>query len=46
MAKAYTVACTPDFFVLDGDRRLAYRGQLDSSRLSNHESVAGKTCER
>ncbi len=33
-AKAYTAACTPDFFVFDADRKLAYRGQLDDSRPS------------
>jgi len=32
VARAYGAACTPDFFVLDGSRRLAYRGQLDDSR--------------
>jgi len=32
VAQAYTAACTPDFFVFDGDRRLVYRGQLDDSR--------------
>lgn len=32
VAKAYTAACTPDFFLFDSDRRLVYRGQLDSSR--------------
>lgn len=32
VAKAYTAACTPDFFVFDGDRKLVYRGQLDGSR--------------
>ena len=32
VAKAYTAACTPDFFLFDARRRLAYRGQLDSSR--------------
>lgn len=32
VARAYTAACTPDFFVFDRDRRLAYRGQLDDSR--------------
>ena len=31
-AKAYSAACTPDFFLFDGARRLVYRGQLDSSR--------------
>lgn len=32
VAKAYTAACTPDFFLFDGDRKLAYRGQIDSTR--------------
>ena len=32
VAKAYSAACTPDFFLFDGARRLVYRGQLDSSR--------------
>ena len=32
VAKAYTAACTPDFFLFDGERRLVYRGQLDNSR--------------
>lgn len=41
-AKAYTAACTPDFFLFDGDRRLVYRGQLDDSRPSNGLPVTGK----
>ena len=32
VALAYSAACTPDFFVFDSARRLAYRGQLDDSR--------------
>ncbi|MEH2082609.1 MAG: thioredoxin family protein [Nostoc sp.] len=40
-AKAYTAACTPDFFVFDGDRQLVYRGQLDDSRPSNGKPVTG-----
>jgi len=32
VAKAYTAACTPDFFLFGADRRLVYRGQIDSSR--------------
>jgi peroxiredoxin len=42
VAKAYRAACTPDFFVFDRDRRLAYRGQLDDSRPSNGIPVTGK----
>ncbi|MEM9882484.1 MAG: thioredoxin family protein [Planctomycetota bacterium] len=32
VAKAYTAACTPDFFLFDARRRLVYRGQLDDTR--------------
>lgn len=42
VAKAYRAACTPDFFVFDGERRLAYRGQFDASRPSNSVPVTGE----
>ncbi|MEO0853625.1 MAG: thioredoxin family protein [Cyanobacteria bacterium J06648_11] len=42
VARAYTAACTPDFFLFDRDRQLAYRGQLDDSRPSNGLPVTGK----
>ena len=42
VAKAYTAACTPDFFLLDADRRLVYRGQLDDSRPGNNKPVTGR----
>ena len=32
VAKAYRAACTPDFFLFDGKRKLVYRGQFDDSR--------------
>jgi peroxiredoxin len=35
VAKAYHAACTPDFFLFDADRKLCYRGQMDSSRPGN-----------
>jgi len=41
VAKSYNAACTPDFFVFDGARKLAYRGQLDDSRPSNGKPVTG-----
>ncbi|HYW19894.1 MAG TPA: thioredoxin family protein [Nodularia sp. (in: cyanobacteria)] len=41
IAKAYTAACTPDFFVFNAERQLAYRGQLDDSRPSNGKPVTG-----
>ena len=31
VARAYDAACTPDFFVYDSDRRLAYAGRLDDN---------------
>jgi peroxiredoxin len=40
-AKAYTAACTPDFFLFNAERQLAYRGQLDDSRPSNNQPVTG-----
>ncbi|MBN3909691.1 MAG: thioredoxin family protein [Nostoc sp. NMS1] len=40
-AKAYTAACTPDFFLFDDQRQLVYRGQLDDSRPSNGKPVTG-----
>jgi peroxiredoxin len=42
VAKAYGAACTPDFFLYDGDRRLVYRGQFDASRPSNQVPVTGE----
>ncbi len=40
-ARAYRAACTPDFFVFDAARKLAYRGQLDSARPGNDKPVDG-----
>lgn len=31
MAKAYPAACTPNFFMFNGDRKLVYRGKMDDS---------------
>jgi peroxiredoxin len=41
VAKAYRAACTPDFFLFDKDRRLAYRGQFDDSRPKNGRPATG-----
>ncbi|NDC53634.1 MAG: thioredoxin family protein [Planctomycetia bacterium] len=41
VAHAYHAACTPDFFLFDGARRLVYRGQLDASRPGNDVPVTG-----
>ena len=40
-AKAYTAACTPDFFLFDAKRQLVYRGQLDDSRPGNGKPLTG-----
>ena len=41
VAKSYTAACTPDFFLFDADFKLVYRGQLDDSRPGNEKPVTG-----
>jgi len=41
VALAYQAVCTPDFFLFDGDRRLAYRGQFDDSRPNSGIPVTG-----
>jgi peroxiredoxin len=46
VAHAYHAACTPDFFLFDGDRRLAYRGQMDDSRPESGIPVTGKDLRR
>ena len=42
VAKAYTAACTPDFFVFGPDRTLAYRGRFDESRPNSGVTVTGQ----
>ncbi|MCP4521375.1 MAG: thioredoxin family protein [Cytophagales bacterium] len=42
VAKAYDAACTPDFYLFDGEMKLQYRGQLDSSRPGNNIPVTGE----
>jgi peroxiredoxin len=41
VAKAYVAACTPDFYLFDGELRLTYCGQFDSARPKNTEPVTG-----
>jgi len=41
IAKAFRAACTPDFFLFDGNGRLVYRGQFDGSRPKNNVAVTG-----
>jgi peroxiredoxin len=41
VAAAYRAMCTPDLFVYDADRRLAYRGAFDDSTPRNGNPVTG-----
>lgn len=41
VGRAYRAACTPDFFLYDADRRLAYRGAMDASTPGNGEPNDG-----
>jgi peroxiredoxin len=41
VAKAFHAACTPDFFLFNCNRVLAYRGQFDDSRPKNNVTITG-----
>jgi len=41
VAKFYSAACTPDFFLFDAGHALVYRGQMDESRPENGLPVDG-----
>ena len=45
VAKSYKAACTPDFFLFDGDLKLYYRGQFDASRPKSDKPVTGEDLE-
>lgn len=48
IAKAYGAVCTPDFFVYDKNRQLAYRGRFDETRPgmgSAHGGDLGKALD-
>ncbi|MFB6231245.1 MAG: thioredoxin family protein [Salinibacter sp.] len=38
VAQAYEAACTPDFYVFDENRTLAYRGRFDETRPDGDEA--------
>jgi len=42
VAHAYDAACTPDFYLFDGERKLVYRGRLDDSRPNSGKPLTGK----
>ena len=41
LAKTFTAACTPDFFLFDRQHKLHYRGQFDASRPNNGIELTG-----
>jgi peroxiredoxin len=45
VARAYGAACTPDFFLYDADRLLAYRGAFDDSTPGNRKPLTGHLLE-
>ena len=46
VARAYDAVCTPDFFLFDGELKLAYRGRLDESRPKSGTPVTGADMRR
>ena len=43
VALAYKAACTPDLFLFDENRKLAYRGEFDGSRPESGTPVTGES---
>jgi peroxiredoxin len=41
VARAYDAACTPDFYLFDGEMKLVYRGRLDNSRPNSGIPLTG-----
>jgi peroxiredoxin len=46
VARMFQAACTPDLFLFDRERKLAYRGQFDASRPGNNQPVTGDDLDR
>ena len=42
VAKAYDAACTPDFYLLNVQHALVYRGRFDASRPGNDTPITGE----
>jgi hypothetical protein len=42
VARAFQAACTPEVYLFDREKKLAYRGQFDDSRPANGKPVTGK----
>jgi peroxiredoxin len=43
VARVYGAVCTPDLFLYDADRRLAYRGEFDPSRPNSGRPADGSS---
>lgn len=41
VARSFSAACTPDFYLFSKTHQLVYRGQLDDARPSNNKDVTG-----
>ncbi len=41
VAKAYEAACTPDFYLFNGNKELYYRGRMDEATPGNGKAVTG-----
>jgi len=42
VARTYDAACTPDFYLFDGQLKLVYRGRLDEAKPKNEIPLTGK----
>lgn len=42
VANAYVAACTPDFYLFDGELKLTYCGQFDGARPKNTTPITGE----
>lgn len=45
-AKAYRAACTPEFYLFDGQQKLVYRGRFDAATPGNSDPVTGGDLRR
>lgn len=45
VALSYGAACTPDFFLFNGEGKLFYAGQFDETRPSSGETPSGRDLE-
>lgn len=43
VARSFDAACTPDFFLLDGEGKVFYMGQFDYARPGNGREVTGES---